>query len=943
MRKMQSYFWPAVVAIAALIVILGLALVPLFSDWLWFKDLGYGKVFSTILVTRIQIGLLLGFLFFAIIYGNLWYARRIAPPPSPMGIEQQLLERLGRLARRGIGLVILLGSIVISAMVGLEAATHWEEWLRYFNASSFGVTDPVFGRDIGFYVFKLPLLSYIYYWLFFALAAATIATVLIHYADEAVEMFGNHLQFAPKVKAHILVLVASMFFLKAWGYRLAMYDVLFTRGSLFDGAGYAELHARLPALWVLLFAAILGGVLVLLNIFRRGVGYATAGLVTVVGASILVGSLYPAFVQQFEVSPNELQKEQPYIKRAIEATREAYGISDVASREFEANATLPADQLAANRTTIDNIRLWDQGHLQDAYNQIQTIQQYYTFRDVDVDRYWLTDKNGQKQYRQVWLSARELAQGSLPVTSQTWVNKHLQYTHGYGFCMSPVNEVSEEGLPRFFVYDIPPKTDIDLPLKQMGVYFGEATEQYVFVDTSADEFNYPAGGGKSTSTSYTGTSGVGVGGLLRKLLFAAQFSDVNILLNDNLKPQSRVLYKRVVDERVRTLLPFLQFDRDPYLVTVGGKLYWMRDAYTSTDSYPYAQRMQVQSTPAGTISDFNYIRNSVKVVVDAYTGDVDAYYIQKPRRDPMIETYRKIFPGVFKPISNMPAELREHIRYPEDLFQIQTMVYERYHMSDPTVFYNNSDLWEIPNKAELVSTGEDSSAMEPYYVIMKLPNGKSEEFILMTPYKRAGKDKFNMVSWMCAKCDSEDYGRLVLYQFPKDINVFGPQQIAARARQDTTISQQITLWSQQGSTVGSGNLLVIPIEKSLLYVMPVYLVSTSTKIPELKRVIVAMGNKVAMEPTLNEALASVVGVSVKDFAPEAAATPAAAPSTGPSAPSAPRMPGAATNPELTRLINQAVTQYNAAQEAQKQGDWATYGQKIKELEATLSELKRKSQ
>lgn len=935
MRTIQNFFWPIVVAIGALVVILGLALVPLYTDWLWFKDLGYGTVFTTILTTRIQIGLLFGFLFFAIIYGNLWYARRIAPPPSPMGIEQQLIERLGRLARRGIGLVIFLGSIVISAMVGLEAATHWQDWLKFFHSTPFGTKDPVFGLDIGFYVFKLPFLKYLYYWLFFALATATIATAMLHYADEAVEFFGNRLQFAPKVKTHLLLLIGAMFFLKAWGYRLAMYDVLFTRSDLFDGAGYTAIHAKIPALWILLVIAIVGGLLVLFNTVRRGVGYATTALVLVIAASVLVGAAYPGFVQQFEVAPNELQKEKPFISRAIAATREAYGISDVAARPFEAESTLTAQQLAVNTATTENIRLWDEGHLKDAYNQIQTIQQYYTFEDVDVDRYWLKGKNGERRYRQVWLSARELAQSALPQTSQTWVNKHLQYTHGYGFVMSPVNEVTTEGLPEFFVYDIPPKTSADIALRQMGVYFGEITEPYVFVDTSADEFDYPSGA-ENEITSYKADSGVGVGGFLRKLMFAARFSDVNILLNDNIKSDSRILYKRNIAERTRSLLPFLEFDQDPYLVTVDGGLYWMRDAYTMSDKYPYSYRTQVQ------MFGFNYIRNSVKVVVDAYSGKMDAYYIQKPIRDPIIETYRKIFPGIFKPIAEMPEELRNHIRYPESLFRVQTMVYERYHQTNPTVFYNNSDLWAIPNRGELVTSEGEAGPMDPYYVIMKLPNGQSEEFILMTPYVRAGK--FNMVSWMCAKCDAGDYGRLVLYQFPKEKNIFGPQQIAARARQDTVISQQVALWNREGSQVGSGNLLVIPIENSLLYVMPVYLVSTSTKIPELKRVIMALGDKVVMEPTVNEALARLVGASVEEVAPGITTTPAApgvqrAPQA---APRAPAMPGAAINEEVARLINRAVTQYNEAQQAQRKGDWATYGEKMRELEQTLETLRERA-
>lgn len=940
---MRRYIWPIIIAIIALVVIFGGALVGLYTDWLWFSDLGYSAVFTTRLITQIAIGLVMGVLFFAIIYGNLWYARRIAPPPSPMSMEQQLLERLGRLARRGIGLVIFLGSIVISAMVALEAASHWEEWLRYSHSTAFNATDPLFHKDFGFYVFQLPFLSYIYNWLFFALAAATIATVALHYADEAIEVFGNRLQFAPRVKAHVAVLIAAMFFLKAWGYRLAMYQLLFSRGDRFDGASFADVHARVPALTILLVVAIIAGVLVLINIYRRGIGFALAGLVGLVGVSIVVGAAYPALVQQYSVVPNEKDKERPYIERAIAATQEAYGLSNVAGRDFEAETTLTPDQINANRATIDNIRLWDKDHLQAAYNQIQTIQQYYHFQDMDVDRYWLTDPNtGQKRYRQVWLAARELDQSRLPEGSLTWINQRLQYTHGYGFTMSPVNEVSEEGLPEFFVYDIPPKTTVDIPIKQMGVYFGELTDSYAIVKTDAPEFDYPTGKENKT-TSYEGSGGVRVGGLWRKLLFALKFSDINIMLNENIEPRSRVLFERQINKRVESLLPFLQFDGDPYLVTVDGKLYYMRDAYTTTDSYPYSK----YAAPWG--YDINYMRNSVKVVVDAYSGKVDAYIIDKPVPDPIIATYAKIFPGIFKPVSQMPAELQAHIRYPEDLFRVQTAIYTRYHYSkdDPNSFYTNSDLWAIPDRADLVGADveQGSSLMEPYYIIMKLPNGNSEEFILMTPYIRAGGRK-NMVAWFCAKCDQDDYGRLVLYRFPENKNVYGPQQVAGRASQDTVISQQLSLWNQQGSKVGSGNLMVIPIESSLLYVMPVYMISTSTQIPELKRVIVALGDNIAMAPTLGEALSSVVGAQVSTAAPMGIAAGGVAPPTAPGkAPKpsrAPGMPGAVPSAEVTKLVNQAVSQYNKAQDAQKAGDWAEYGRQVNALKGTLKELQQKA-
>lgn len=935
MGNLRRYIGPIIVAVLALLVIFGGALVTLYTDYLWFKDLHYQQVFTTRLLTQLKVGFLLGFVFFAIIYGNLWYARRIAPPSPPVGIEQQLLERLGRLARRGLGLLLFAGSIVVSVMVGLEAATHWQEWLMYANASAFGAADPVFGKDIGFYVFQLPFLSYLYHWLFFALAASTIAAVGLHYADEAIEVFGNRLQFAPKVKAHIFLLIAAMFLLKAWGYRLGMYNLLFARGNLFDGAGYTEVNANLPVLWVLLVTAIVGGLMVLVNITRRGIGYGVAALVGVVGLSIVVGGGYPAIVQRYSVQPNELEYQSPYISRAVEATQKAYGLTEVTPRAFAAENNLTAQQIEANRATVENIRLWGKDQIQAQYNQLQTVQQYYHFQDVDVDRYWLTERvTGEKRYRQVWLGARELPQSQLPENAQTWINKYLKYTHGYAYCMSPVNEINPEGKPLFFVNDIPPSATVDIPIEQMGVYFGELTDDRVFVKTSAEEYDYPMGSGSSIATKYEGNAGIKMGSLWRKLLFSLRFQDVNLILNENIQPDSRVLFRREIGERIETLLPFLQFDTDPYLVTVKGRLYWMRDAYTVSDAYPYSKYY-------GTAGyEFNYIRNSVKVVVDAYSGKVDAYIITKPLADPIIRTYDKIFPGIFKPISEMPKELQAHIRYPEDLFRIQTAVYARYHYSAkrPQDFYGNSDLWEIPQTANLTgSAGAQSEFMEPYYVIMKLPNGASEEFILMTPYVHSGARK-NMVAWMCAKCDQPDYGRLVLYQLPTK-NVNGPQQVATFVSQDPNISQQLTLWNKEGSSVGTGNMLIIPVESAFLYVVPVYLSSTTsgTEIPEIKRVVVALGDRVAMAPTLNDSLSALIGETISVPAQTGMAAGAPGKPGGPASAKA----IITTSADLAQLVGQANSEYAKAQEALRGGNWAEYGQRMTALDKVLKQLKAK--
>lgn len=919
---MKRYLLSLFLVLLALIVVIAGPVVRFYTDFLWFKSLRYIVIFTTIFISRVMVGILLGLFFFIIFYGNLKHAKRNLPPLSIELLEHELFKIGVCLARRAFNLLLFLGSLIVALMVGMEASTHWEKWLLYLNPVLFGKRDPVFNKDISFYVFCLPLFGYLYKWLFFTLLVTTVVVLAVYLSGRAIVIFRGRFQIISAAGAHLNLLISLLFFLKAWGYRLEMYRLLFTRGSLLDGAGYTEVSARLPALWILLITSLIGGLVILYGIRQKRVTYPVTCIAGLLILSLVVGIIYPASVQQFSVAPNELQKQTPFIKRAIEATCEAYGLNTVKVLPFEAEAFLTLDQIEANRVTIQNIRLWDQNHLLSAYAQIQTIQQYYQFKDIDVDRYWLSIDSNQKDYRQVWLSARELNQSLLPQQSQTWINRHLTYTHGYGFCMSPVNEISSEGLPNFLVYDIPPKTKVRLPIKKMGLYFGEATDTYALVKTSALEFDYPAGP-ETKHTTYEGESGVNIGNFFRKLLFSIRFSDLNILLNENLQDESRILYQRNIEERIKLLFPFLKFDQDPYLVTAYGNLYWIWDAYTTTPYYPYSKQIQ------GWSSRLNYIRNSIKIVIDAYTGDVDAYVIQKPLRDPLIEAYQKIFPHVFKPVSEMPEEIRSHLRYPEDLFRIQTAIFSRYHMDDPTVFYNNSDLWDIPAQAELIA-GE-SQPMEPYYIIMKLPGGQREEFILMLPFIRAGK--LNMVSWMCAKCDEPDYGRLIVYQFPKDKNVFGPQQVAARARQDTQISEQLTLWSQQGSEVGSGNLLVIPIESSILYVMPVYLQSTSAKIPELKRVIVALGDKVSMAQNLNEALASVVGSP-----PSLLNVP-----RGISSETQPGIPYVQEKEEVSRLVNQALSEYSKAQELLKKGDWAGYGEQIKALEQTLKKLQAEVQ
>lgn len=910
-----------ILAVIALLVISGSTIIQLYTDWLWFDSLGYSTVFSTILWSKIALGVGAGLIFFLVVYANLWLSRKLVPPPTNSYTQKMFLDKLGLLAKRGIGMLTLLVSVGLAVMVGLEASGYFKEWLYWINSVPFGQTDPVLNVDISFYVFKLAFAEFLYTRLFFMLIVCTAATGLLYFADDAVHFRGSTFFIAKKAKVHMAILCALLFFVKAYGYRLAMFGLLNAQGQQFDGPGYTIINANLPAMWALLVLAVIGGFVCFIGVLSSKSRLLIGAVGVQVVASLLLGAVYPSLLQRLVVKPNQQEKETPYITKHIKATQMAYGLDNIAIRKYPADTTLDTDQIAANTSTIENTRLWDSEHISGVYSQMQTIQQYYHFNNVDVDRYWLGPEGGEKRYRQVWLAARELSQDSLPSESQTWVNKRLRYTHGYGVVMSPINEVSSEGLPNYFVSNIPPKTTTDLKMEKMGVYFGEMTGEYVFVGTSQDEFDYPTGDSTQT-TRQDAVSGVSVGNFFRKLLFAIRFQDLNILLNANLTSESRLLYRRNVTERLNTLFPFLTLDFDPYLVLADGRLHWMVDAYTTTDRYPYSHGVAIGE------QSLNYIRSSVKITVDAYTGEVAAYKIEKPLTDPIIRSYQKMFPGVFKDISEMPKSLQEHIRYPEWMFRTQNFIYETYHMSDPSVFYQRSDQWTIPATAHLEgSAGQET--MEPYYTIMRLPNADSEEFILMTVFKRTAKT--NMVAWMCAKCDAADYGKLVLYEFPDNKNVPGPDQIIARTNQDTYISQQLALWGQGTSSVSSGNLLVMPIDTSLLYVMPLYLESSSTKIPELKMVIVALGDRLVMEPTLQQALASVVGQSVKLNTPTAQASSATVqPATS-----------AGGTSGLKELAKKAMTAYQKSQEALRTGNWSEYGKQQGELGKALNELRAK--
>ena len=875
-----------------------------YSEWLWFSNLGYGSVYTTILKTKVMLFFSAAIIFCILFLGNLVLATRLASKTEahfwPWSVANQIQKRL----RLGV----ILGTALLSLIFGMVAQGNWQVVLEFFNGQPFGITDPVFSREISFYVFSLPFRHFLRGWFTSALIITILGSTGVYLLSYTVQRL--KFDFARPVLAHVGGLVIAVLGLFAWGYWLGIWELVFsTRGVVF-GASFADIHAKVPAQWILLVVVIIFIGIILFSILRRNTRWPLYGIGGWIVVAIIAGAIFPSLVQRFQVQPSELAREGPYIEYNIQFTREAFALDRVEEQPFPAEEVPSSQDIAQNETTIDNIRLWDHRPLKDTYNQIQAIRLYYDFNDVDVDRYIIDD-----EYRQVMLSARELSVEKLAGQAQTWVTRRLQFTHGYGIALSPVNEVSAEGLPILLVKDIPPVGDFNIERPQ--IYFGEKTNQYIIVRTKTQEFDYPTGT-ENVYGHYQGEGGVSLDSFLRRLVYAWQLGDFNILISGELTHESKVLYYRNIRERVNHLAPFLELDSDPYLVVMEGRLFWIQDAYTTTDRYPYAEPLS---------GGINYIRNSVKVVIDAYNGSV-TFYVTEPE-DALIRTYQAIFPRLFVPIEQMPESLRVHLRYPEDMFSIQASVYQSYHMRDARVFYNKEDLWSKPKE---VYAGKEQP-VEPYYVIMNLPGEEKDEFLLMLPFTPANKN--NTIGWMAARSDGDNYGKLLAYHFPKERLVYGPSQIENRIGQDTVITEQLALWSRGGSRVIRGNLLLIPLGKSILYVEPVFLQAEAGGLPELKRVIVAAGEQIAMEPTLEESLAAIFGTEVPPTEPVVKPPIPTEPTVKPPVPAEPEKLIAA---DIADLIEEAQQHYDLAQQYLKAGDWANYGKELDALEAVLNRL-----
>lgn len=876
-----------------------------FLDYEWFKINNGTNIFWTLMLTKFNVQGLFSVSFIGIFFLNFFLMRILGGKGRifTSNILDRIQIPLFGSTKKALFIFLAIGIVITGFIMGAAASAYWKEYLTYINSAPFtGLpSDPVFQKDIGFYVFALPFYKFLYGWTMTSLIIITIFSAVFHILNGGIILENNRIDFSLFSRAHLSTLISFIVILFGIGYRISAYDLLLSQRGKFYGAGYTAVNSELTAFNVCMIISFIAAALLLFNIFKRSFKLPVTVLIALLPAYFILGTIYPSIQQRFFVEPNELDMEKPYISNNIKYTRIAYGIEKVIEKNFANDSNLSYKDVARNRNTLNNIRLWDWRPLHQTYKQLQELKPYYHFFDVDVDRYNI---NGDKIA--VNLSARELAISKLGKNSQTWINNHLVYTHGYGLVLSRVDKITSEGLPEMLIYDIPPKSKIPVEIKNPQIYYGEHDNPYVITNTSISpgEFDYPYGA-DNKYTKYMGNGGVKLDGFCKRLLFAVAFNDINIIISGNITDESRILFRRNIVEMVNKFTPFLELDDDPYLVLAEGRLFWIIDAYTISDKFPY-------STPVNTsFGKINYIRNSVKIVIDAYNGTMDFY--MSDSNDPVIKTYSAIFTGLFKDISEIPEYLKSHIRYPETIFNIQTNLLLRYHMTDVNVFYNSEDTWDIPKQVY----DNKEEPVHSYYLVTTLPEEKRSEFILIMPFTPIDKD--NMIAFLAAKCDPPYYGEMILYRLPKEKLSYGPMQIEARINQDPEISKQLTLWSQKGSGVIKGNMLVIPIEESLLFIEPLYLKAESSEMPELKRVIVSFSDKIIMEENLQTALEKLFsegnfsGLSISS--------------------------GKNPEQELKEYAARAYLHFQQAEKHQRNGEWSEYGEELNRLKEILKIMK----
>lgn len=948
-RSRSGRRWPTIIiVIVVAVLVTGRFFATLWTDYLWYQSVDQTAVWRTLVFTRVGLVIVASLVAFGLFWGNLWLVDRLSPRRrAPAGTpEEELLARFQDWIEPRVRKVRLAVSGFFGLMLGLGASVWWREWLLFRNGTNFGTTDPIFNNDLSLYVFKLPFYQVLFGWFFQLILVIAVVSASIHYLNGAVEFSFNR-RVQAGVKVHLSVLFASLALLKAVGYLLNRWELLFSdRGQVF-GASYTDVKAQLPALNLLILISVVAAGILLVNLRFRGWTLPIVALSLWLGTSILVGGLYPALIQRFRVVPDEVNKEVPYVAYNIDATLAAYGLDNIKVNAFAAATDLDRAALDQNQETIDNIRLWDPGVLATTYRQLQNIKTYYNINDVDVDRY---DIDG--NLTQVMVSARELDEANVP--GGGWVNEKLVYTHGYGSVVSPANTVTTEGQPAFLSKDIPPVTSTpDLTAAENRIYFGDgATGAFAIVGSKQQEVDYPISEATDNVkfTSYDGLGGVKLGGIFRRFAFALRYADLDTLISSQLTSDSKVLMERNIVDRVNRLAPFLYPDSDPYLIiTEEGRLVWMIDMYTVTDNYPYSQAAPTDrlNRTSALPSNFNYIRNSVKATVDAFDGTVTLYVVDP--EDPLIQTQAKIFPGVFVDGSEMPADIRAHLRYPEDLFRVQSDQYTLYHITDPGQFFQVVDPWEIardPSTADrpalrVETTSDETRPMLPYYLLMSLPGENDLSFIIMQPF--TPKTRPNMVSFLVAKSDPQDYGQMIEYRLPAASQQNGPGQVGDLINQNTDISAEFTLLGQGGSKVIQGSMLVLPVNESLLYVQPIYIqaatstatssqssaiggtaaVADATGIPEFKRVVVSYNGDIQMRETLADALDAVFGLSNGD---------GGGGGTGDG--------GTTQVPEQVAALVDAAQQALAdADAALRSGDLGTYADKVAEAQSLVQRAK----
>ncbi|HEX4777971.1 MAG TPA: UPF0182 family protein [Acidimicrobiia bacterium] len=954
-RPFRLRAWMIVAAVLLVILIFSLrGLAGFYTDYLWFDSVGFGATWRGLLLAKIVPAAVFTIAFFVVMLANLVIADRLAPSTRTSGPEDELIERYQHAVAPYQGRIRALVAAFFALIAGGSVAGQWRQWILFRHRVNFGVKDPQFHKDVGFYVFTLPFLRFIFEWAFAALVIVFIVTAVAHYLNGGIRLQSPFQRVTPQVKAHLSVILGVMALVKGVQYYLAQFELNFSKRGVVQGAGYTDVHAELRALQLLIAIAVIAAALFVWNIFRRGwvLPVIAVGLWALL--SLIVGTIYPAVVQKFRVDPNEYQKEQPYIARNIAATRASWNLNKVQTKEFNYNPDLDAGAINDNRQTIDNARLWDSTEILRNYQSFQTLGTFYKFSDADVDRYKIGNKTVQ-----VMISARQLNRDDLP--SQTWVSRHLVYTHGFGAVISPTNQATDPGgQPEYLLSDIPATGQIRVDKKTEGVYFGEGLGGYSLVDARQAEFDYPRQGRADATTRYSGSGGVEMSSWLRRAAFALRYNDFNLFISGQVTGNSRILFDRDITLRVKKAAPFLKFDADPYPVILDGRMLWVLDGYTATDRYPYAQSY---SGDGGLDGTYNYVRNSVKATVDAYDGTITFYVMDT--KDPLLRAYRKAFPELFTDANRMPAGLREHLRYPEDLFSLQTNVYSSYHVTNPRTFYNKTELWAVspdpgsgvvtqatpgPDQSQTTVTTRRPTAasssgqrIDPIYLLIRLPDQQSEEFLILRPFVPVSRDNAltNLVSFMVAKSDPSDYGQLQTFTMPEGQTVTGPEQVNNAIANNPDISRQFTLLGSQGSDVIQGGMQLIPVNDSILYIRPIYVqAQTGSKLPAFHYVVVWYNNQTSIATNLNDALAAVI--QGQTAAPNLPATPGqpgqtTTPSTQPGQTTPSTTAPPASNQTVASLLQQATTAYNQAQDALKAGDLGPYQKLINQVGQYLAQ------